>query len=141
MSANSNTQNSMQKAYFALSESVIAQGFFDPDVYCNGFRVPLFSLDECEKIIKILESQDKVEYLFKRNKDDSGYILTDTDETSTKTTEQADSTVIFNGETIKVNGLADGWCWEDISEDSYREWNISIKKGEVYSTVEHLQKL
>lgn len=137
MSANVN----IQKAYFVLSEKIIAQGFFNPEVNWKGFRVPVFAIDECERLIKILETQDDVEYIFKRNRDDTGYLLTEiinTDEM--KVIEKADSTVIFNGEIIPVNGLADGWCWEELSEDKYKEWNLLIKESEVISTVEHLHK-
>ncbi len=136
MSANSN----VKKAYFVLSEKVIAQGFFNPDIDWKGFRVPLFTIDECERLINILKSQEDVAYRFTRNENNSGYILTDLKETGQVAFEQADSTIIFNDEPITVNGLADGWCWEEISEDLYKEWNILIKQGEVVSTVEHLRK-
>ncbi len=136
MSANMN----LQKAYFVLSEKIIAQGFFNPEVNWKGFREPVFPIDECERLIKLLESQDDVEYIFKRNSDDSGYLLTDINSDERNVIEVDDSTVIFNGEIIPVNGLAEGWCWEELSEDRYKEWNLLIKEGEVISTVEHLHK-
>ena len=141
MSENHSSDTPFREAFFALSETVIARGFFNPDVNWKGFRVPFFTIEECGKIIKILESLDPVEYRFTRSEEDTGYLVTDVSNHGEKTHQKGDITIRVEDELIKVNGLADGWCWEEISEDAYREWNIMIKQGEMFSTVEELRKL
>lgn len=131
------TSNSvhLQEAYFMLGDDIIAKGYHNPEYRWNGFAVPMFELNECEKIVQFIQNDDDDFYEFKRI--EGGFLFTDRSYPNEPVTLM--DTILENGnEKLIVNSLADGWTWDDIAPSMFDEFNRQIECGEIRSTVKTL---
>ncbi|MCZ2798974.1 hypothetical protein LCS82_08620 [Vibrio harveyi] len=129
-----------QHAFFEVGDNMVAQGWFNPEYRWNGWAVPVFSIDECKKIIEMLHNEGGEEgYKFRRNEDDTGFYFIDFYSDPDEEYFVEDSTLTLeSGQEIKVNGLIDGWCWDNIEPERYEEFNKAIADGSYQSTVSKL---
>lgn len=129
-----------QHAFFEVGDNMVAQGWFNPEFRWNGWAVPVFSIDECNKIIEMLHKKGGEEgYRFRRNEEDTGFHFIDLYSDPDEEFFVEDSTLTLeSGQELKVNGLIDGWCWEDIGLERYEEINKAIANGSYQSTVSKL---
>ncbi len=130
-----------QHAFFEVGHYLIAQGWFNPEYRWNGWDCPVFSIDECNKLIEILhaESDEESGHKFRRNDEDTGFYYIDLYSDPDEEYFVEDSVLTLdNGQEIKVNSLIDGWCWVNIKPECYEEFNNEIAEGSYKSTVSKL---